>query len=54
MQLYVVSPVLIYLLWRAPSVGVLLCAILASISTYMRYYVTLQHNLSPIIYYGVS
>lgn len=28
--------------------------ILAIVSTYLRYYVTFQNNLSPIIYYGVS
>lgn len=54
MQLYIFSPFLVYLLWRRPALGVITSIVLATLSTYLRYYATLKHQLSPIIYFGVS
>ncbi|XP_046395284.1 nose resistant to fluoxetine protein 6-like [Ischnura elegans] len=54
MQLFLVSPLIIYLLWRWTEAGFIACMMLGFISTGMRYIVTYEHQLSPLIYFGAS
>ncbi|XP_059483619.1 nose resistant to fluoxetine protein 6 isoform X2 [Neocloeon triangulifer] len=52
MQLFAVSPVLIYLLWKWPRGGSTVLILIASFSTWLRFSVTLNNELSSIIYFG--
>ncbi|KAJ4446694.1 hypothetical protein ANN_13391, partial [Periplaneta americana] len=54
MQLFIVSPVFIYLLWRSRRLGMIVIAAAAAASTLLRYYVIYSKRLTIIIYNGVS
>ncbi|KAJ4446695.1 hypothetical protein ANN_13392, partial [Periplaneta americana] len=54
MQLFVVSPVFIYLLWRSRRLGMIVIAAAAAASTLLRYYVIYSKRLTVIVYNGVS
>ncbi|XP_039294566.1 O-acyltransferase like protein isoform X1 [Nilaparvata lugens] len=54
MQLFIASPLLVYCMWRWPKRSVLGLLTAASLSTMFRYNATIEHNLSPIVHYGVS
>ncbi|XP_069696137.1 uncharacterized protein [Periplaneta americana] len=54
MQLFVVSPVFIYLLWRSRRLGMIVIAAAAAASTLLRYYVIFSKRLTTILYNGVS
>ncbi|KAK6625956.1 hypothetical protein RUM43_006255 [Polyplax serrata] len=54
MQLFLVSPILVYILWKSPRFGTVLLFLISSASTWLRYNVTLTENLSTNIYYGIS
>lgn len=52
MQLFIVSPLLVYLVWKWPKCGSSLLVALAAASTWLRYSVTYNNQLSSIIYFG--
>lgn len=54
MQLFIASPLLVYCLWKWPKRSALGLVLAAALSTMFRYNATIQHNLSPIVHYGVS
>ncbi|XP_069696140.1 nose resistant to fluoxetine protein 6-like [Periplaneta americana] len=54
MQLFIVSPVFIYLLWRSRRLGMVVIAAAAAASTLLRYYVIYSKRLTTILYSGVS
>ncbi|XP_056642944.1 O-acyltransferase like protein [Diorhabda sublineata] len=53
-QLFFVSPLLIYLIWRWPKRGSIILIALAAISTIMRYYVSYTMRLSNYVHFGTS
>nr|XP_023016320.1 nose resistant to fluoxetine protein 6 [Leptinotarsa decemlineata] len=53
-QLFFISPVLIYLIWRWPKRGSIALTALAIISTIMRFYVSYTLKLSNYVHFGTS
>nr|CAD7569101.1 unnamed protein product [Timema californicum] len=53
MQLFLISPLVVYLLWKSRWLGVLLILIVCWWSTALRYTVTYNNNLSTVVYFGV-
>lgn len=53
-QLFFISPLLIFTLWKWPKGGSLVLITFAIISTIMRYYVTYTMRLSNYIHFGTS
>ena len=53
-QLFVLSPVLILILWKWPKMGSISLLLLATFSTGARFYVTVAHQLSNYVYFGAS
>ncbi|CAG2058219.1 unnamed protein product [Timema podura] len=54
MQLSLVAPLLVYLLFISQGWGILLLATLHLISVALRYYVSVQNNLSMLIYHRMT
>lgn len=54
MQLSLFAPILVWLLYRRPMMGVFITLLLHSISVVLRYYTTLNYRLSLVIYHGIS
>nr|CAD7409363.1 unnamed protein product [Timema cristinae] len=54
MQLSLVAPPLVYLLFLSQGWGILLIATLQVISVALRYYVSVQDKLSPLLYNGIT
>nr|CAD7200471.1 unnamed protein product [Timema douglasi] len=54
MQLSLVAPLLVYLLFVSQGWGILLLLTLHVISGALRYYVSVQNNLSMLIYIGIT
>ncbi|XP_071452991.1 nose resistant to fluoxetine protein 6-like [Hetaerina americana] len=54
MQLFLISPFIVYILWRWTEAGFIICMMLGFISTAMRYIVTYNQHLSPVVYFGAS
>nr|CAD7264866.1 unnamed protein product [Timema shepardi] len=54
MQLSLVAPLLVYLLFVSQGWGILLMLTLHVISGALRYYVSVQNNLSMLIYIGIT
>ncbi|KAF4517143.1 hypothetical protein B566_EDAN006442 [Ephemera danica] len=54
MQLYLVSPFLVYLLWRWPRAGFMTLVTIAGFSTWLRYVVTYAQQLSSVVYFGIT
>ncbi|XP_065345573.1 nose resistant to fluoxetine protein 6-like isoform X1 [Cloeon dipterum] len=52
MQLFIISPALVYLLWKRPRTGSLILIFIAAFSTWLRFSVTFNYELSSIIYFG--
>lgn len=53
-QLFILSPILILILWKWPKIGSLSLLSVAVFSTGARFYVTIAHNLSNYVYFGAS
>ncbi|XP_046985969.1 nose resistant to fluoxetine protein 6-like [Schistocerca americana] len=53
-QLFAISPLLVYLLWKWPRKGSLILILLAAISTFLRFYVTYTRRLTHFVFYGIS
>ncbi|XP_054263873.1 O-acyltransferase like protein-like [Macrosteles quadrilineatus] len=53
MQLFLMAPLLVYVLWRRPSLGFLMLLAVSFWSSVLRYTVALSENLATVIYYGV-
>ncbi|XP_018563221.1 nose resistant to fluoxetine protein 6-like [Anoplophora glabripennis] len=53
-QLFFISPFLILMIWKWPKNGTIILITLASISTFMRYYVTYSMRLSNYVHFGTS
>lgn len=53
-QLFVLSPILILILWKWPKMGSIGLLSLAVFSTGARFYVTIAHQLSNYVYFGAS
>nr|CAD7428548.1 unnamed protein product [Timema monikensis] len=53
MQLFLISPLVVYLLWKSRWLGVLLILTVCWWSTVLRYTVTYNNNLSTVVYFGV-
>nr|CAD7459822.1 unnamed protein product [Timema tahoe] len=54
MQLSLVAPLLVYLLFLSQGWGILMLATLQVISVALRYYVSVQNKLSPLLYNGIT
>ncbi|GLV31608.1 drop dead [Carabus blaptoides fortunei] len=54
MQLSLVAPILVWLLYRRPLVGVFVTILLHIVSLVLRYYATINYRLSLVIYHGIS
>nr|CAD7402723.1 unnamed protein product [Timema cristinae] len=54
MQLSLVAPLLVYLLFVSQGWGILLLAMLQVISIALRYYVIVQNNISLLVYSGMT
>ena len=52
-ELFLISPVLITLLWKSPKKGALLIFGLGILSTIVRFYVTYTNGLSNYVFYSV-
>ncbi|ENN72706.1 hypothetical protein YQE_10644, partial [Dendroctonus ponderosae] len=53
-QLFLISPLWVYGLWRWPKRGAVALGLLASLSTAARYYVTFSRSLSNYVHFGTS
>ncbi|XP_063217541.1 O-acyltransferase like protein-like [Bacillus rossius redtenbacheri] len=53
-QLFFFSPLLVFLLWWKPQLGVPTLVALAATSTALRYQVSYAKQLSPYVYFGAS
>nr|CAD7256297.1 unnamed protein product [Timema shepardi] len=53
MQLFLISPLVVYLLWKIRWLGVLLILTVCWWSTALRYTVTYNNHLSTVVYFGV-
>ncbi|XP_031625380.1 nose resistant to fluoxetine protein 6-like [Contarinia nasturtii] len=53
-QLFVLSPILILILWKWPKMGSIGLLSVAVFSTGARFYVTIAHQLSNYVYFGAS
>ncbi|XP_014475148.1 PREDICTED: nose resistant to fluoxetine protein 6 [Dinoponera quadriceps] len=54
MQLFLVSPLMVLLLYKRPKIGALVLAMVASVSTILRFYAMYSRHLSNYIYFGTS
>lgn len=54
MQLFLVSPIFVYLLWKFPKKGSIILVLSSIASTWLRYEVTQREKLSTLIYNGIS
>lgn len=52
MQLFIISPIMVYLVWKWPRFGSSVLVALAAASTWLRYTVTYKNELSSIVYFG--
>ncbi|KAJ1519579.1 hypothetical protein ONE63_004854 [Megalurothrips usitatus] len=53
-QLFMVSPLFVWLLWSKPKMGLGILGAIAAISTVLRYYYTYFYELSFFVYFGSS
>jgi len=53
-QLFVLTPLFVYVVWKWPRTGLSVLTGLAAISTALRYNVTVSRRLSLYFYYGIS
>lgn len=53
-QLFILSPILILILWKWPKIGAISLLSVAVFSTGARFYVTVAHKLSNYVYFGAS
>lgn len=53
-QLFLISPILILILWKWPRPGLLAMIGMAAFSTVARFHVTVAHQLSNYVYFGAS
>jgi len=53
-QLFALSPLIVYMVWKWPRTGLSVLTGLAAISTALRYNVTVSRRLSLYFYYGIS
>jgi hypothetical protein len=53
-QLFVLSPLLVYMVWKWPRTGLSVLTGLAAISTALRYNVTVSRRLSYYVIFGSS
>ncbi|KAJ9593680.1 hypothetical protein L9F63_014775, partial [Diploptera punctata] len=54
MQLYIIAPIFIYLLWRNRQLGLILTVAIILLSTILRFVVTYNKNLSTVIFFGAK
>ena len=53
-QLFALSPLFVYMVWRWPRTGLSVLTALAAVSTALRYDVTVSRNLSNYFIFGIS
>lgn len=53
MQMYLIAPFLILLLWKRPKIGASFIGIVLMALAYLRYYVVHKWNVTVFIYYGI-
>lgn len=53
MQLFIVTPIFVYAIWRNSKMGFWLLGIVAGLSTILRFIVTWQHEISHIVHFGI-
>ncbi|XP_052120476.1 nose resistant to fluoxetine protein 6-like [Frankliniella occidentalis] len=53
-QLFLVSPIFVWLLWSRPKQGLVILGAVSAISTALRFYFTYHHQLSFFVYFGSS
>ncbi|XP_060519002.1 O-acyltransferase like protein-like [Cylas formicarius] len=53
-QLFAVSPIFIYCLWRWPKNGSLMLILVATLSTLARFYITYTKRLANYVHFGTS
>lgn len=53
-QLFLISPILILILWKWPRPGLFAMLGMAAFSTVARFHVTVAHQLSNYVYFGAS
>ncbi|KAG5323880.1 NRF6 protein, partial [Acromyrmex heyeri] len=53
-QLFMISPVLVLLLYKKPKIGAIVLGTIALISTILRFYITYTKDLNNYVYYGTS
>ncbi|XP_043275133.1 nose resistant to fluoxetine protein 6 isoform X2 [Venturia canescens] len=53
-QLFALSPLLVMLLYKRPKIGSLVLVLIATLSTALRYHVTIHKNLNNYVFFGAS
>lgn len=54
MQLYLVTPIFVLLLWRKSKLGLIVAVAAGLLSTFLRFWATYTYSLSYIVYFGIS
>ncbi|XP_044258314.1 O-acyltransferase like protein-like [Tribolium madens] len=54
MQLFLVTPIFIYLIWTFKGIGLFLMGVVALLSTILRFWVSYENELTSVIYFGIS
>jgi peptidoglycan/LPS O-acetylase OafA/YrhL len=53
MQLFLITPILIHLIWTSKKIGFLVLGFLAAASSVLRFWVAYQHELTSVVYFGI-
>lgn len=54
MQLFLTTPIFVYLLWMNRKIGLALIVITATMSTILRFWISWQNNLSCMVHFGIT
>ncbi|KAL3278414.1 hypothetical protein HHI36_013736 [Cryptolaemus montrouzieri] len=54
MQLFLVTPVVVFILWSSRKLGLWLIAFITVASTILRFVVTWNNNLSHVVHFGIT
>ncbi|XP_064212162.1 regulator of hypoxia-inducible factor 1 isoform X2 [Tribolium castaneum] len=54
MQLFLVTPVFVYLIWTFKRIGLFFMGVVALLSTILRFWVSYEHELTSVVYFGIS
>lgn len=53
MQLFLATPIFVYIIWKNPKMGWFVIGGVSAMSTLMRFYNTLYYKLSHVVHFGV-